>query len=221
MKVGFIEAMAGQPFQQTKNTLPRRHSPSLPEPRQQWVHLPNDRLLHQYHMWHWQMPAGRATNGSRNGLANTDRLLLRNIYEWGKLFVKNCTFGTVVQIGFAEKSNRPASEQILLATPMDERMMSACVGQNKRWKMWYRQKNLTYLGLTGSWSSNRIFDRPINGWEIRDSVFGQTRCTRLYQQEIWKGINKKILLGHKLTPLTINTWRDVASHKMLPWKCTF
>ena len=33
---------------------------------------------------------------------------------------------------FAEKSNRPASEQILLATPMDERMMCACVGQNKR-----------------------------------------------------------------------------------------
>ena len=32
---------------------------------------------------------------------------------------------------FAEKSNRPASEQILLATPMDERMMCACVGQNK------------------------------------------------------------------------------------------
>ena len=80
----------------------------------------------------------------------------------------------------ANKSNRPASEQILPAMPTDERMMCACVGQNKRWKMWYRQKNLTYLGLTGSWSSNRIFDRPINGWEISDSVFGQTRCTRLY-----------------------------------------
>ena len=44
----------------------------------------------------------------------------------------------------------------------------------------HRQKNLTYLGLTVSWSSNRIFDRPINGWEISDSVFGRTRCTRLY-----------------------------------------
>ena len=63
---------------------------------------------------------------------------------------------------------------------MDKRMICACVGQNKRWKMWYRQKNLTYLGLTGSWSSNRIFDRSINGWEISDSMFGQTRCTRLY-----------------------------------------
>ena len=31
----------------------------------------------------------------------------------------------------ANKSNRPASEQILLAMAMDERMMSACVGQNK------------------------------------------------------------------------------------------
>ena len=43
----------------------------------------------------------------------------------------------------------------------------------------HRQKNLRYLGLTVSWSSNRIFDRPINGWEISDSVFGRTRCTRL------------------------------------------
>ena len=73
---------------------------------------------------------------------------------------------------------------------MDERMMCACVGQNKRWKMWYRQKNLTYLGLTVSWRSNRIFDRPINGWEISSSVFGQTRCTRLYVRE-----NFRICLG--------------------------
>ena len=50
----------------------------------------------------------------------------------------------------------------------------------------HRQKNLRYLGLTVSWSSNRIFDRPINGWEISSSVFGQTRCTRLYLIQIWK-----------------------------------
>ena len=41
-------------------------------------------------------------------------------------------------------------------------------------------KNSRILGLILSWSSNRIFDRPINGWEISSSVFGQTRCTRLY-----------------------------------------
>ena len=47
----------------------------------------------------------------------------------------------------ANKSNRPASEQILLAMAMDERMMSACVGQNKStwWiKKQVRQQNIKY-----------------------------------------------------------------------------
>ena len=104
---------------------------------------------------------------------NKFQLLVTNANFWQQM----ATFGNK---WFSEKSNRPASEQILQATPMDERMMCACVGQNKRWKVWYRQKNLTYLGLTVSWSSNQIFDRHINGWEISSSVFGMTRCTRLY-----------------------------------------
>ena len=46
--------------------LPRRLSPSLPEPRR-GVQLPNGRSLNQSHLWQNKMPAARATNGSRNG----------------------------------------------------------------------------------------------------------------------------------------------------------
>ena len=45
----------------------------------------------------------------------------------------------------ANKSNRPASEQILLATPMDERMMSACLGKNK--STWWIKKQAAYCRL--------------------------------------------------------------------------
>ena len=53
---------------------------------------------------------------------------------------------------FAEKSNRPASEQILLATPMDERMMSACVGQNKS-TWWVKTKQPIADSVLMSFSS--------------------------------------------------------------------
>ena len=56
---------------------------------------------------------------------NKFQLLVTNANFWQQM----ATFGNK---WFSEKSNRPASEQILQATPMDERMMCACVGQNKR-----------------------------------------------------------------------------------------
>ena len=49
-----------------------------------------------------------------------------------KLLIKEILKKDRAPINFsANKSNRPASEQILLAMAMDERMMIACVGQNK------------------------------------------------------------------------------------------
>ena len=54
----------------------------------------------------------------------------------------------------------------------------------KQSRSWNNAKfYLTFLWLIWSWSSNRIFDRPINGREISSSVFGQTRRTRLYLSE--------------------------------------
>ena len=41
-------------------------------------------------------------------------------------------------------------------------------------------KNLRFLVLIRSRSSNRILYRPVNGREISISVFGRTRRTRLY-----------------------------------------
>ena len=46
---------------------------------------------------------------------------------------------------FAEKSNRPASGQILLETPMSSRMLCACVGQNK--STWWIKKQAAYCRL--------------------------------------------------------------------------
>ena len=53
--------------------LSRRFSRSLQEPRG-GVHLLNSWRLDQCHMWHFQMPAAGAANGSHNGIATINRL---------------------------------------------------------------------------------------------------------------------------------------------------
>ena len=53
--------------------LPRRLSRSLQGSRG-WVHLLNSRRLDQCHMWHFQMPAAGAANGSHNGIPTINRL---------------------------------------------------------------------------------------------------------------------------------------------------
>ena len=53
--------------------LSRRLSPSLQGSRG-GVHLLNSWRLHQCHMWHFQMPAAGAANGSHNGIPTINRL---------------------------------------------------------------------------------------------------------------------------------------------------
>ena len=59
-----------------------------------------------------------------------------------------------------------------------------------------------------SWNSNRIFDKPTNGWEISSSVFGTTRRTRLYTQNDFdfQGEYQCGLMKQKWKYLHLDVW---------------
>ena len=81
---------------------------------------------------------------------------------------------------FGDKYIRPVPEQILLQCPLRSgSSVCMCEGQNKSDRLSTATQKWGSQVLIRSWSSQRIFNRPINGREISSSVFGLTRRTRL------------------------------------------
>merc|ERR1711989_75457 len=74
---------------------------------------------------------------------------------------------------FVDKYIRPVPEQILLQCPLKSgSSVCMCEGQNKSDRLSTATQKWGSQVLIRSWSSQRLFHRPINSREISSSVFG-------------------------------------------------
>ena len=139
--------------------------------------------------------AGSPASCSRAGLTRGSRCKYKIQNKWnGNPSVCRETDNTVWKFVKTLFSDNPCEQKWHIWPFTSMGTMVFCWSCKQNWSWSNGNYFLRFLVLIRSWSSNRIFDRPINGWEISISVFGRTRCTRQY---IFKDCDTIFIL-HKL-----------------------